>query len=127
MAQSEPKENPHAESASAMMGLLNGAWAARLVHAAAELDIADHLTDAPCDVVSLASATGTHTASLARLLRALTAIGVLNESDDRHYSLTPLGATLRSNAPGSMRAWALLVMPSPQAVMEIEPVTGFRA
>ena len=69
-----------------MMGLLNGAWAARLVHAAAELGIADHLADAPRDVVFLASATGTHAPSLARLLRALTAIGVLNESDERHYS-----------------------------------------
>jgi orsellinic acid C2-O-methyltransferase len=114
MVQPEPMDNPNAESASAMMGLLNGAWAARLVHAAAELGIADHLADAPCDVVSLASATGTHTASLARLLRALTATGVLNESDDRQYSLTPLGATLRSDAPGSMRAWALLVFSDDQ-------------
>ena len=59
-------------------------------------------------------ATKAHAPSLARLLRALTAIGVLHESDDRRYSLTPLGATLRSDVPGSMRAWALLVFSDDQ-------------
>src|SRR5450755_1090242 len=91
-----------------MMRLLAGAWAARLVHAASELGIADHVVDEPRDAAFLAAATSAHAPSLARLLRALTAIGVLYESDDRQYTLTPLGATLRSDAPGSMRAWALL-------------------
>jgi hypothetical protein len=91
-----------------MMRLLAGAWAARLVHAAAELQLADHLVEKPRDAAFLAAATSAHAPSLARLLRALTAIGVLYESDDRQYTLTPLGATLRSDAPGSMRAWALL-------------------
>ena len=91
-----------------MMRLLNGAWAARLVHAAAELGVADHLADGERDVPFLAAATSAHAPSLARLLRALTAIGVLFESDDRRYSLTPLGATLRNDAPGSMRSWSLL-------------------
>jgi hypothetical protein len=91
-----------------MMRLLAGSWAARLVHAAAELRLADHLVGEPRDAAFLAVATSAHAPSLARLLRALTAIGVLYEGGDRRYTLTPLGATLRSNAPGSMRAWALL-------------------
>jgi hypothetical protein len=96
------------DAANAMMALLNGAWAARLVHTAVELGIADHLGDEPRDVAFLAVATASHMPSLARLLRALTAIDVLHETDDRRYTLTPLGATLRSNAPGSMQAWTLL-------------------
>ena len=111
---SDPTDNSHLQAAGAMMGLLNGAWAARLVHAAAELGIADHLADEPLDAVSLATATQAHAPSLARLLRALTAIGVLNETEDRRYTVTQLGATLRRDAPGSMRAWTLLVFSDDQ-------------
>jgi hypothetical protein len=111
---SESTDNSHLQAASAMMGLLNGAWAARLVHAAAELGIADLLAGEPLDAVSLATATQAHAPSLARLLRALTAIGVLNETEDRRYTVTQLGATLRRDAPGSMRAWTLLVFSDDQ-------------
>jgi orsellinic acid C2-O-methyltransferase len=114
MTEPASASNPHPEAAAAMMDLLTGGWAARLVHTAAELGIADHLADRPRDAGSLAVATNAHAPSLARLLRALTAVGVLHESDERQYTLTPLGATLRSDAPGSMRAWALLVFSDDQ-------------
>src|SRR5215469_12729492 len=74
-----------------LMRLVTGAWAARLVHTAVELGIADHLAGAPRGVDFLATQIGAHAPSLARLLRALTAIGVLHESQGRSYSLTPLG------------------------------------
>ena len=114
MVQSEPKQSLNPDAAGAMMGLLNGAWAARLVHAAAELGIADYLADGERDADSLALATKAHAPSLARLLRALSAIGVLHESAERRYTLTSLGATLRTGVPGSMRAWALLVFSDDQ-------------
>src|SRR5215469_4529494 len=97
-----------------LMRLMTGAWAARLVHTAVELGIADHLADGPRGVDFLAAQVGAHAQSLARLLRALTAIGVLHESGERLYSLTPLGVTLRSHVPGSMRAWVLLVFSDDQ-------------
>jgi len=97
-----------------LMRLTTGGWAARLVHTAAELGIADHLAGGPRGVDFLAAQTGAHIPSLARLLRALTAIGVLHESGERLYSLTSLGITLRSNVPGSMRAWVLLVFSDDQ-------------
>src|SRR6516225_2335113 len=97
-----------------LMRLVTGAWAARLVHTAVELGIADHLASTPCDVDFLTAQIGAHKPSLARLLRALTAIGVLHESGERLYSLTSLGITLRSNVPGSMRAWVLLVFSDDQ-------------
>ena len=107
-AAAEPTGGPDVNSSGAMMRLITGAWAARMVHTAAELRIADHIGEAPCDAGFLATATGSHAPSLARLLRALAAIGVLREDEQRRYALTPLGATLRSDVPGSMRPWVLL-------------------
>ena len=105
----ESRNGPGIEPGAAIdiMSVVTGAWAARLVHTAAELAIADHLADRPRGADSLAARTGSHAPSLARLLRALTAIGILYESEERSYSLTPLGATLQSNVPGSMRSWVL--------------------
>jgi orsellinic acid C2-O-methyltransferase len=110
--QSQAGSNPGA--ADAIMSLVTGAWAARLVHTAVELDIADQLAGDPRGVDFLASHIGAHPPSLARLLRALAAIGVLRESKERLYSLTPLGVALRSDVPGSMRAWVLLVFSDDQ-------------
>ena len=107
MPQSDRPGDPDLDAAGAMMRLVTAGWAARMVHTAAELGIADHVGE-PRDAASLAAATSSHALSLARLLRALAAIGVLHESDDRTYTLTPLGATLRRDVPGSMRAWVLL-------------------
>ena len=98
------------EAAAAIMQLMNGAWIARIVHTAAEIGIADHLDDQPRDARSLAAASGTHAASLARLLRALAAIGIAQETDQLQYTLTPLGAMLRGDAPGSMRGWARMIL-----------------
>src|SRR5262252_8413547 len=97
-----------------LMRLVTGAWAARLVHTAVELGIADHLASAPRSVDFLAAHIDAHAPSLARFLRALTAIGVLHECEERLYSLTTLGVTLRSNVPGSMRAWVLLAFSDDQ-------------
>src|SRR5689334_8731380 len=101
-------------SAAAMMRLLNGAFEARLIHAAAELGIADCLAAAPQNAEFVAEAINSHGPSVRRLLRALAAIDVLHEDGQRKYSLTSLGATLRRDVPGSMRAWALLAFSDDQ-------------
>jgi orsellinic acid C2-O-methyltransferase len=98
------------EAARAMHRLLAGSWVARIIHAAAELGLADHFGEEATDVASLASATAAHPPSLSRLLRVLAAIGIVHETDDRRYTLTPLGATLRTDEPGSMRAWARFIL-----------------
>jgi hypothetical protein len=93
-----------------MQRLLAGAQVAEIIHTAAELGLADHFSEEPKDVASLASATATHPPSLARLLRALAAVGVVHETDDRRYTLTSLGATLRTDQRGSMRPWARFML-----------------
>jgi DNA-binding HxlR family transcriptional regulator len=103
-------QTERAQAAMAMHHLLAGGWVAQIIHTAAELGLADHFGEEAKDVASLASAPATHPLSLSRLLRALAAIGVVHEMDDRRYSLTPLGATLRTDRPGSMRAWARFIL-----------------
>jgi len=80
---------------------------ARAIFAAAKLGIPDRLQDAPCASDDIARATGTDPDALYRLLRALANAGILTESEDHRFALTLLGATLRSDAPGSLRAWVL--------------------
>ena len=98
-------QTERAKAAMAMHHLLGGGWVAQIIHTAAELGLADHFGEEAQDVASLASATATHPPSLSRLLRVLAAVGIVHETDDRRYTLTPLGATLRTDQPGSM--WAL--------------------
>ena len=76
------------QPATVMHRLLAGGHLARVIQATAELGLADHLCDTPTDVLSLAKATTTHAYSLARLLRVLAAIEIVQETDDRRYTLT---------------------------------------
>src|SRR5262249_36241272 len=58
---------------------------------------------------ALAAATGSHPRPLYRLLRALAAVGILNEDNERWFSLTSLGELLRSDVASSQSAWARLL------------------
>src|SRR5262245_30518019 len=98
------------EAARAMYRLLAGGWVAQIIHTAAELGLADHFGEEARDVAWLASAPATHPPSLWRLVRALAAIGVVHETQDSRYTLTSLGATLRTDQPGSMRALARFLL-----------------
>lgn len=75
----------------------------RAVYMVTKLGIPDLLKDGPLKSDELAEATGSHSRTLYRLLRAVSSAGVLSESQDHAFSLTPLGDVLRSDAPGSMR------------------------
>ena len=89
-----------------MLRLIAGFRASRVIHVAARLRLADALRHGPMDVRALAGVTATHAPSLERLLHALASLGVLVHCDDATFALTALGATLDSDAPGSLRAWA---------------------
>jgi hypothetical protein len=91
----------------AMMGLITGYWRTQAVATAARLAIADRLVDGPRSSASLAADLKVDEAALFRLLRGLTSLGVFTESSARTFSLNPLGETLRSNVPGSMRDMAI--------------------
>lgn len=66
------------------------------------LGVPDLLADGPASAEQLAERSGTHAASLNRLLRAAITAGAVMVDGDR-YALTTRGELLRADVPGSMR------------------------
>jgi SAM-dependent methyltransferase len=77
------------------------------IKAAAELGIADHLGEGPRGADELAARLRVNPRALYRLLRTLVGIGLLADAGGGLFTLTPVGACLRRDAPDGMRAWAL--------------------
>ena len=77
------------------------------VYVAAELGIADCLREGPKSCAELAELTGSHTASLCRLLRALASKGIFSEDEDGCFMLTPLAGILRTDTEESIRGEVL--------------------
>lgn len=89
-----------------LLRLMTGAWATQAIATAAELRLPDHLAST-ADLPALATATGTDGASLARLLRYLTTLGVVHTGQNG-YTLTDVGTLLRSGVEESMHPLALM-------------------
>jgi hypothetical protein len=60
-------------------------------------------------VDDIAADIATHGPSLRRLLRTLSSGGILTETEPGQFALTPLGQTLRSDVPDSVRAAVIWV------------------
>jgi hypothetical protein len=91
---------PHAQ----VIQMATAYWVSRAIYVAAELGIADLLKDRPEDAESLAAATGTYAPALHRGLRSLASVGLFRTDGLGRFSLTPLGAVLRSDASGAARS-----------------------
>jgi hypothetical protein len=116
----EPTESERA-AAAAVLQMIWGIHISRAVYVAAELGIADSMAGGPMTAAQLAQATQTHEPSLYRVLRLLASLGLLTEHENRSFSLTLLGERLRTDAPASMRSWAMLVE-SLGGVRAFEPI-----
>ena len=97
-------------SPDALLQMITGYASAQIVHVAAQLGLADLLGAGPRTIEDLAAATGAHAPSLARLVRALAALGIVAEADAGRVELTPLGVPLRSDVPGSVRDAVLFLV-----------------
>ena len=93
-----------------MIQMLSGFQISQALYVAAKLGVADQLVDGPRPVAEIADAVGADAVSLRRLLRTLASMGVFNESEPGIFAVTPLGRTLASDEPGSMRDMALMWM-----------------
>ena len=91
-----------APAAAVMFELIIGAWVAQAIQVAAELGIADALTEKPLPLDDLAARVGAEPDALRRLMRALISHGIFRQRRDGRYDLTALANALRSDAQFSM-------------------------
>jgi hypothetical protein len=110
-----------AAPALALLALINAAWTTQVIHAACVHQLADHIAEGAADVSTLSAATGCDADALARLLRAMAAIGLCEQvvvdvdvdgdghggTTPRCWRLTSMGQCLRIDGPGSLHHWAL--------------------
>jgi methyltransferase family protein len=92
-----------------LLGLINGFQVTQAIRVAATLRVADHLDGGPRSAAELAALTESHPDSLYRLLRALAAVGLFREDEDRKFTLTPMGDCLRTDCATPLGAWAEVV------------------
>ena len=85
-----------------MFELTWGWLVARGIYVAAELGIADLLSNGPRTAEELAIASGAHATSLNRLLRMLAGYGVFAEDSKGRFELTPMAALLQTGALRNM-------------------------
>ena len=93
-----------------MVLLLGGFRISQALYAAAALGVADQLVAGPVPAEVLAERADAHAPSLYRLLRTLASVGVFTEPEPGVFALTPLGQTLTSGQPGSMRDVIIMFM-----------------
>ena len=103
----EPTENtkPDLSLSITMIQMVTSFWLCRAIYVAASLGICDILKQESRGFEELAEMTGSHAPSLYRMLRALASAGILTEQQYGRFALTPLGATLCTDVPGSLNAW----------------------
>lgn len=93
----------------ALLSLTTGHWTTQAIFVATKLCIADLLRDGPKSTPDLAQSAGVDARSLYRLLRALSSVGIFAEGPDGRFALTPMAECLQADAPGSMRAWVMVM------------------
>ncbi len=91
-----------------MMQLLFGKQLTYSLSGVARLGIADHMDGTAKPVEEIAAKAGAHAPSLYRVMRMLASFGVFKEGPPRHFALTPVGALLKTGAPGSSRYMAMM-------------------
>lgn len=88
-----------------LMKFIVGKWISKPIYVAAELGLADLLAQGPRGIDDLAQASGAHTPTLYRMMRALASVGIFSETENRYFELTPMAECLKT---GAMRTMALM-------------------
>lgn len=101
---------PSPERTQELYLLMGGYRISQTMYVVVKLGIPDLLADGPRSSDALAQTTGTHADALYRVLRLLVGVGLFDELAPRQFSLTSLGAGLRADVPGSLRATVLMLL-----------------
>jgi hypothetical protein len=97
------------QEAQLLLGqLLFGKQMTYCLSGVARLGVADHMNATPMAVEEIAGKTGAHAPSLYRVMRVLASMGVFKEEEGKRFALTPAGELLKSDAPGTMRYFAMM-------------------
>jgi hypothetical protein len=97
-----------------MLELISGSCITQVIHAFAELSVADELASGPAPLEQLSKRLNVDSSTLRRLLRAGSAVGLVSLNEQECYIGTPLLELLRGDSPDSMRAYAM-AMATPSA------------
>jgi hypothetical protein len=109
---------PHAQ----LIQMGTAFWGSQMLYFAARLQRVDRLAAGPKASSELAAELGLNAAALHRFLRTLAGMGLLTEVESKTFALTPLGAALKKDAPGSAYASILtLAGPIGQRSWELLP------
>jgi len=87
--------------------MTTGYWVSQAIYVAAKLGIADLLKDGPRSCVALATAAGADSASLFRLMRALSSVGIFSQLGGDCFALSRLAESLQTEVHGSLRAMVI--------------------
>ncbi|TDD57282.1 methyltransferase [Nonomuraea terrae] len=85
-----------------MMGMVTGYWVSQVVHAAAELNLAEHVAAGRTTAEAVAAAESADSDATRRLLRTCASLGLLTSEDGVHFAATSLLATLHPDSPHSL-------------------------
>lgn len=87
--------------------LIEGFWGTQVIHAAVQLRLPDLFDSRAMLPEELAARANAQPGLVSRLLRSLVTLGLCESTADDHYSLTDMGALLRTDAQGGKRARAM--------------------
>jgi len=89
-----------------MMQLIAAKWIGKPIYIAAELGIADILSNGPKDIDEICHLTGSQAPGLYRVMRALSSVGIFREVEGKAFELTPMAEMLKT---GAMRSIAMML------------------
>jgi hypothetical protein len=92
-----------------LLATMLGVAGTQLIGLAAQLSIADLVSDGPKSIAVLAKTTDTREQALFQALGALVALGIFIEIRPGVFANTPLGELLRTDVPNSLRDYAILL------------------
>jgi O-methyltransferase domain/Dimerisation domain len=98
---------PPAATRVMLQQMIAGYVLSQSIYVAAKLGVADLVAHGAKTAEQLGEATGADPSSLYRFLRALASVAVFSQDDEGRFGLGPLGRHLRSDVPGSLRAYAI--------------------